>query len=274
MTQSTSKPKRGFPSPGRLLLVVTAVLVAAWMLVPTLVIIPLSFSSSKASFQFPPPGWSLDLYKNLASDKWLEAAVNSIEIATIVMILTTLVGTAAALGLNRWRSRAKGLVSGLLFAPMVVPTTVVAIGIYAVFLEWNLAGTLTGFVLAHSVIALPLVLVSVSASLRVYDRNQENVSASLGAGPVTTFMSVTLPQIRSGVVTGAVLAWLASFDEVIISLFLSSPRLQTLPVQMFASMRRELDPTVSAAASLVFILGAIAIPIVAFIQTRNQHVQR
>ncbi|XAS74302.1 ABC transporter permease [Micrococcaceae bacterium Sec5.1] len=268
------KPARSSsPRLARILLIVAAVLIAAWMIVPTLVIIPLSFSSSQASFQFPPPGWSLDLYRNLATGEWRDAALNSIKIAAVVTVLTTVLGTAAALGLDRSKFPGKGLITGSMFAPLIVPTSILAIGIYAVFLNWKLNGTFLGFVAAHSVVALPMVLVSVSSSLRVFDRNQENAAASLGAGPLTTFMSVTLPQIRSGVVTGAVLAFLASFDEVVVSLFLASPRLQTLPVLMFSSMRRELDPTVAAAATVVFALAAIAIPIVALIQTRNHHVR-
>ncbi|MEU4454492.1 ABC transporter permease [Nocardioides sp. NPDC023903] len=259
--------------PARLLLGFVAALVAGWMLLPTLVIIPLSFSSSHASFQFPPPGWSLDLYRNLASPVWFNATMNSLRIAAVVMCISTVVGTAAALALDRSKFRAKGGITALLFAPMIIPTAVVGIGVYATFLEWNLTGTYLGFIMAHCVVAMPMVLVAVTSSLRVYDRNQESAAASLGAGPVKTFFQVTLPQIRAGVATGAVLAFIESFGEVVISLFLASPRLQTLPVLMFISMRREVDTTVAAAATVILVAAVVVIPFIALLQTRNHHVQ-
>jgi len=137
---------------------------------------------------------------------------------------------------------------------MVVPQIVAAIGVYAVFLQWRLSGTVAGFVLAHTAIALPFVVVAVSAALRGHDRRLERAAASLGAGPWTTFRRITLPIILPGVLSGAVFAFVTSLDEVVVALYLQSPTLHTLPVQMFSSVTVETDPTIASASSLVLVV--------------------
>lgn len=234
-------------------------LVALWLTLPTLVVIPISFSD-QASFRFPPRDWSLRWYERFFDDGsgWLDAAVASLKIGLLSALVATALGTAAAIGLHRWaRQRAAQTLRGLLLLPMIVPGIVVAIGVYALFIKLRLLGTTLGFVCAHAVLGVPLVLVTVTASLQALDPQLERAAASLGAGPWTTARRVTLPLIAPGVLSGALFAFMASFDEVIIALFIKSPYLQTLPVQMFASMTRETDPTVAAAATLILLLTSI-----------------
>lgn len=236
-----------------------AVLVGVILVAPTLVVIPLSFTG-KASFMFPPENWSLRWYENFFTDPgWRDALLTSLRIALLVAVVASALGTAAALALDSKRIPGKGLVNGLLLSPMVVPQIVAAIGVYAVFLQWGLAGTTLGFVLAHTALAIPFVIVAVSAVLRGYDRRLEQAAASLGASPIATFTRVTLPLILPGVLSGAVFAFVTSLDEVLVALYLQSPELHTLPVQMFSSVTVETDPTIAAASTLVLVVTTLLI---------------
>ncbi|WP_067177337.1 ABC transporter permease [Microtetraspora niveoalba] len=244
-------------------------LVGAVLIAPTLIVIPLSFTG-KASFTFPPESWSLRWYQNFFTDPgWRDALLTSVRIALLVAVLASALGTAAALALDSGRVPGKGLINGLLLSPMVVPQIVAAIGVYAVFLKWGLAGTTLGFVLAHTALAIPFVIVAVSAVLRGYDRRLEQAAASLGAGPLTTFFQVTLPLILPGVLSGAVFAFVTSLDEVVIALYLQSPELHTLPVQMFSSVTVETDPTIAAASTLVLVVTTMLILLPQLLRRRS-----
>ena len=149
------------------------------------------------------------------------------------------------------KARPAGVLRFLLLTPMVVPGVVLAIGIYAVYLNTQFVGTLFGFVLAHTILAVPFVLIAVSANLEVFDRRLETAAASLGAGPLTTFRTVTLPLIAPGVLSGLLFAFATSFDEIIVSLFITNPYLKTLPVQILHSITRDADPTVAAVGTIL-----------------------
>jgi len=238
---------------------IAAALVGAWLIVPTLVVIPLSFTD-RATFQFPPPGWSLRYYREFFADPaWLGSLLNSLQLALMVTVAATVLGVAATFALVRGRFRGKSLINGALVAPMMVPGIIVAIAVYAAFLDWQLVGTPQGYVVAHTVLALPFVVITVSSTLRTFDRRLEQAAASLGAGPVATFRQVTLPLLAPGIASGAVFAFVTSFDEVVVSLFIQSPELQTLPVRMFTSVTTEIDPTIAAAASLIVVLTTLLV---------------
>jgi putative spermidine/putrescine transport system permease protein len=227
-----------------------AALVVAWLMIPVLVVLPLSFTGER-SFVFPPPSWSTRWYANLLEDSaWRDALFASLRIAAYVVVCSCIVGTAAALGLDRLRLRFKGALQALLLAPMIIPIVIVAVGIYSVFLPRSLTGTDLGFVLAHTVLALPFVIVSVSISLSGFDRRLEDAAASLGASPAVTFLRVTLPNIVPGMAAGAVFAFITSFDELVVALFLSSPVKRTLPVQMYTTLET-IDPTIAAASTVL-----------------------
>jgi putative spermidine/putrescine transport system permease protein len=244
-------------------------LVAVLLLAPTLVVIPMSFSAS-TTFEFPPSDWSLRWYEEFfSSADWRSALFNSVKIGVLVAILATVLGLAAALGLDRSRFAGRGALRSLMMAPLIMPGIVVAIAIYAVFLRWRLNGTVTGFVLAHTILALPLVVTTVSTSLAGFDRTVEVASASLGAGPWTTFRRVTLPLLLPGVLSGFVFAFVTSLDEVVIALFLQTPKLQTLPVQMYESITLEIDPTIAAASSLIVVVTTAILLLVPLARRRR-----
>lgn len=239
----------------RVILWVISMIVALWLIAPTLVVIPLSFTG-KASFVFPPESWSLRWYESFfSSPQWTTTLMNSLLIGLLVALLATVLGLLAVLGLRALTNKklATTLRIGLL-APMVVPGIVVAIGIYAVFLELGLVGTIPGFVFAHTVLALPFTVIAITAGFAGFDERLELASLSLGASRMTTFFTVTLPNIVPGMVSGALFAFVTSFDEVVLSLFIKSPYINTLPVLMYASVTRDTDPTLAAAATVILIL--------------------
>ena len=232
-------------------------IVIAFFILPTLFVIPMSFSSA-TTFQFPPPGFSWRLYENFFTNPvWLDSLGNSFLVASLTAVLATTIGTAAAVSLSRMDNRAARLVRTVLMVPIVSPAIVVAVAVYISFLGWRLTGTVTGYVLAHTAIAVPYVLVSVTGALGGFDQRLLKASASLGASPLTSFVRVTMPLISRGVLTGAIFAFIVSFDEVVIALFLRSPLFQTMPVQMYNSVTVEIDPTISAASSLMVVAVTI-----------------
>lgn len=239
----------------RIVLAIIAVFIAIWLIAPMLVVFPLSFSGDP-SFQFPPRSWSTRWYESFfTNSQWTDALGNSAVIGTLVAIIATILGTTAALAINRSTSRLAGTVQTLMLTPLIVPPIIAGAGIYTFFLQTDLVGTISGFVLVHVTLALPLVVIAVNASLSGYDRSLELAAASLGAGRLTTFVTVTVPLILPGMLAGIVFAFVTSFDEVIVSQFMVSPSLQTLPIMMYTSVTRTTDPTIAAAAALV--LGAV-----------------
>jgi putative spermidine/putrescine transport system permease protein len=237
---------------------IVAALVALWLVVPILVVLPISFNG-EASFDFPPESWSTRWYENLFTDSaWSDSLVNSFKTALLVVLFSTVLGTMCAIGLDRGRIPGKALIQAMVLSPMIIPLVIIAVGVYAVFLPWQLVGTTIGFVLAHTALAVPFVVVSVSTSLRGFDRRLEQAAASLGASPLTTFFRVTLPLIAPGLFAGAVLAFVTSFDEVVVALFLANPNLRTVPVQMFDTLQ-DVDPTVAAASTLVLTATTVVV---------------
>jgi putative spermidine/putrescine transport system permease protein len=238
-------------------LIVIGAVVALYFILPTLIVIPLSFSSASA-FQFPPQDFSLRWYENFFTDPiWLSSLGNSFLVATLAAIIATVVGTAAAVGLDRLTGRLAAFARTLLMISLVTPAIVVAVAVYIAFLQWHLTGSVFGYVIAHAALGVPFVLVSVTAALGGFDPKLLRASASLGASPLRSFITVTMPLISRGVLTGAIFAFVTSFDEVVIALFLRSPTFQTLPVQMYNSVTFELDPTISASSSLVVVAVTI-----------------
>jgi putative spermidine/putrescine transport system permease protein len=229
-------------------------IVVLLLLAPTLIVIPVSFGASH-SFVFPPASWSLRWYHEFfTNSKWTSSLINSIQVGLLSALLATIVGIGAAFGLDRTRFRGRAALRGGFLAPQIVPGIVVAVAIYIVFLPLHLGGTMIGFVLAHTVIAIPFVVICVSTSLAGFDRTVETASASLGATPVTTFRRVTLPLLLPGVLAGFVFSFVSSFEEVVIALFLQTPNLRTLPVQMYESITLQIDPTIAAASSLIVVV--------------------
>lgn len=238
----------------RVVLSTFAVLVGIILIAPTIAVIPMGFTD-KRSLSFPPSGWSLRWYEEFFTNpEWIGSLGNSVMIALVVTIVAVVVGTLAALALTRSALRFRGAVNLLFLAPLIVPVVVVGVGVYAVFLQWRLVGTPWGFILAHTVLAAPYVVITVSAALQTMDWGLVRAAGSLGATPWRAFRRVTLPHIAGGVASGALFAFITSFDETVVSIFLSTSDLRTLPVQMYSSVTRDTDPTIATASSLILVI--------------------
>ncbi len=236
--------------------------VFALLLTPLLIIVPISFSSARY-LQFPPPGWSLQWYaRYFENPAWIEATLVSVRVAVGATALSLVLGTALAYSVVRGRYRGRVLVERLGTGPMIVPHIVIAIAIYGLFARIHLTGTEAGLILAHTVLAIPFVLAVMSASLRTVDPTLEQAAMSLGVGRVGAIVRVTLPLIRPGIVSAGILAFLSSFDEVVVALFLSGTT-KTLPKQMFDNIMNEIDPTIAAISVLQIGLVVVALVLVA-----------
>lgn len=237
-------------------------LIALFLVAPSVIIVVMSFTSSSL-LRFPPAGFSTEWYGNFFEDeRWTGAAVTSLKVAAITTAVATVLGTLTALGIMRGRYRGRALVTALVLSPLVVPLIVVAVGMNLTFSRWGLTGTLVGLVLAHTSLAIPFVVVNVAASLRVIDANLELAARTLGAGPIRAFVRVTLPLIFPAVVAGALFAFITSWDEVVVAIFLSSSLTRTLPVVMWSEVHDSIQPTIAAVASMLTGLTVIALTLV------------
>lgn len=233
------------------------VLVLLFLIAPIAVVFPLSFSSGEL-LTLPTPGWSWRWYDDFfTSSKWLLATRNSFIVGIATAILATFLGTLCALGIFLGRFRGKALLVALLSTPMVVPVVVTAVAVYFAFSFVGLNNTLAGLVLAHTVLSVPYVLITVLATLSTFDRNLLKAAAACGAPPHIAFRRVVLPIIAPGVATGALFAFATSFDELIVAIFVSGPGQFTLPRQMYAGLREFLSPTIAAAAVLLILCSVL-----------------
>jgi len=252
----------------RTVLYAFAYMTAAYLIVPTLVIIPMSFTNSLL-LQFPPRGFSTRWYAAFINDQtWTSSAFTSLEVAALAMVLATGLGTLTALGLVRGRYPGLRFVNGLVLSPLIVPLVVVAVGMQLMFTRWNLTGTLAGFVAAHTALAMPFVVVNVGAGLHTIDPQLEIAARTLGAPPLRAFWRVTFPLLLPSVVAGALFAFITSWDEVVVAIFLSSPLVRTLPVIMWSEVHDSLQPTIAAVASMITALNLLLLSVAAFIQWR------
>jgi putative spermidine/putrescine transport system permease protein len=241
-------------TPTRLALLALGVATIVFLVGPMLVVIPLSFTEARI-LSWPPRGFSLQWYTEMFQDpQWSRGFVNSLQVALLTAVLSTILGTVGALGIVRGRFPGKGLVNALILSPLIVPVIIIAIGFFAFFAIARLNGSMAALVLAHTVLAVPFVVVNVATVLRTMDRNLELAAASLGASPVRTFWRITLPIILPGVFAGALFAFITSWDEVVVSIFLTSARYRTLPVEMWEQVRQVVDPTVAAVATTVMLV--------------------
>jgi putative spermidine/putrescine transport system permease protein len=233
------------------MVLILAILVAVFLIAPILIIIPMSFSTA-VSFQFPPPGYSLGYYRAFfGSHDWLEPTFNSFVIAGCSMVLTMLLVVPAAFGYVRHRFRGKSLFNMLMMAPLIIPHVVAALAYYGYLSALRLNGTIPGVVLAHGVLAVPIAFLVVSATLKGFDRNLERAAMSAGAGPMRTFFWVTLPVLRPGMMVAALFAFLFSFNEAVVSIFIAGRDATTLPKKMFESIRLESDPIIAVVSALL-----------------------
>jgi putative spermidine/putrescine transport system permease protein len=245
----------------------------AFMLAPILAIIPLSFNSG-SYLTYPLQGFSLRWYEAVfAPTPWMPALWNSLTIGGSVMVLATVLGTLAAYGLNYADFPGKTLVAVLLISPLVVPIVITALAIYIAFVPWGLVNSFTGLVLAHTVLAIPFVVITVSATLQGFDRTMPRAAASLGAGPLTSFFTVTLPLIAPGIVAGAVFAFVTSFDEVVVALFMAGPEQFTVPRRMFDALRDKLNPSIIALAVSLVTISTLLMVVMELLRWRTERLR-
>lgn len=250
----------------RIVLALVSACVAAFLVLPIALIVALSFGSSQW-LQFPPPGWTLQWYAQLFSDTdWLESILTSLEIATVTTIVAVLLGLLAAFGLTRGKFRGRELLRALFLTPMVLPVVVLAVALYAMFLRLHLNGTFVGFVIAHVIVALPFAILSITNSLERFDKSVEDAAILCGASPLEARIRVTLPAIRLGIFGAAIFSFLASWDEVVIAIFMASPDLQTLPVRIFSTLRQDLSPVIAAVSTLLVAFTALLMLVAAIIR--------
>ena len=237
----------------------TCLLVAAYLLAPLAIVVVISFSSAPF-LQFPPPGLSLRWYDNLFSDAgWISSLLVSIQVLVPSALLATVIGTAASYALVRGSVPGAAAISACLMLPIVVPGIITAAALFGVFRGLGLNGTLPGLVIGHTVLTLPYVVATVSSALRSLDPRLEDAAATMGAPPWAAFRRITLPLLAPGVLSGLLFAMVVSFDELIVSLFVSTARVRPVPVQMWSNLRGDFDPTIAAIASLCFLFALVAL---------------
>ena len=236
-------------------MIVLALLGALFLIAPILIVVPMSFSTA-ISFQFPPPAYWLGYYRKFfTSEEWLEPTLNSLVIAVGAMLFTLLLVIPAAFGYVRYRFRGKSLVNLLIMSPLIVPHVVSALAYYGFLGRARLTGTHLGVIVAHGVLAVPVAFLVISATLKGFDRNLERAAMSAGAGPFRTFFHVTLPVLRPGMLVGALFAFLSSFNEAVVALFIGGRGAATLPKKMYESIRLESDPVIAVVSTLL--VGAV-----------------
>jgi putative spermidine/putrescine transport system permease protein len=230
----------------RLWLYAFGIVAIAFLVMPTLIVIPMSFSDTQY-LEFPPRAYSLKWYENyFGSAEWMRATIVSLRAALLTSIFATIIGTAVTYGIRMGSARLRTPLSGFFILPMAVPAILIAIGTLFVFAPLKLVNTTAGLVIAHTMLAIPFVVIVTTAGLLAYDLNQELVARSLGASRIRAFFTVTLPQIRFSVITSALFAFYVSFDEVVIAMFISTGAGGTLNRKMFNALRDQIDPTIAA----------------------------
>ena len=278
MTRGSDKHGQGRPPGGMLpdivfhifgpVLTGLGALIAIAVILPILIVFPISLSSTRY-MTFPPMDYSARWYEAYFQvPEWTSASLYSAEIGILSTALALLLGIPAALGLSRGAFAGRGAIIVLFVVPLVLPFIIIAIALYFAFASVGLTGTTAGLVIAHAVLALPFVVVVVLASLAQFDVRLERAAASLGANRLVTFWTVTLPLIRPGVISAALLSFLSSFNEFLVALFLVSTDRVTLPIQFWKGLRFETNPTIAAVASMLIVLTLLSLGLVQLIRYR------
>lgn len=252
---------------------VLAVLTITFLLAPIVIIVAVSFNDT-ALFVFPPERWSLRWYDALwANRTWHEAGWFSLWLACLVTLASLALGVPAAYGLARGRFRGRGLAEAFLISPMVVPVIVLALGLYMLFSAARLIGSALALFLAHTLLALPVVIVVAGAAFRRQDAAIELAARSCGASFARAFWHVALPSVRPAVIAAGIFAFLTSFDEVVLVLFLGGPRTTTIPKKIWESVKFELDPSLTAISTILIVLSLVALLIVEAARRYRPHPQ-
>jgi putative spermidine/putrescine transport system permease protein len=251
-----------------------------FLMIPILVVVPLSFNAqdlftfTPGMLAFDPEAYSLRHYRSFFTDeRWTRAAWNSAIIAPLATVLATALGTLAAVGLSQSQMPWRGAVMAVLISPMIVPVIISAAGMYFFYSRVGLQGTYLGVVLAHAALGTPFVIITVTATLVGFDRSLTRAAANLGANPLTTFFRVQMPLILPGVISGGLFAFITSFDEVVVVLFVGAQQQKTLPWQMFTGLREQISPTILAAATMLVALSIALLTTVELLRRRSERLR-
>lgn len=244
-----------------------------FLTLPILVIIPLSFNS-EPYFTYPMPGFSLRWYeKFILSPEWQLAMTNTFIVGIASTLLACVLGILAALGLAHPKLKGGAIVQGLLLSPMIVPVIITAVGVYFAFSPWGLVNNLVGLIIAHAALGVPFVVISVTATLAGFNENLTRAGRSLGASPLRVFMSIKLPLIAPGVISGGLFAFATSFDEVVVALFLTSSDQRTVPREMWSGVREQLSPTILAVATVLVVTSALLLVSLELLRRRTERLR-
>lgn len=251
-------------------------LVFLFLIAPILIIVPLSFNAepyftfTSGMLSLDPEAYSLRWYRDFFENpQWLHSLRNSVVIGLAATVLATVLGTLAALGLARSEMPFRGPIMGVLISPMIVPVIIAAAGMYFFYSRIGLAQTLPGVIMAHAALGTPFVVITVTATLTGFDQSLTRAAASLGADPTTTFFRIVMPLILPGIISGALFAFITSFDEVVVILFLASFEQRTIPLQMWAGIREQISPTILAVATMLIALSTLLLATLELLRRRS-----
>jgi len=248
-------------------------LILLFLVFPIFIIIPFSFNA-EPYFSYPIPGFSTRWYVEFfASDAWRGSLRNSLIVALPTMVLSTALGTLAALGLTLANFPLKGLVVGLILSPMMIPHIIIGLGLFFFYVEIGIVHTFIGMILAHTTLAVPFVVLTVTATLANFNTNLVRAAAILGAGPITVFRRIVLPMILPGVLSGALFAFVVSFDELIVALLISGVEQRTLPRQIWSGIRESISPVIMTVATLLILLATVLMLITEWFRRRSERLQ-
>lgn len=265
---------------GAVSLSASAYLVLMFLMLPILVIIPLSFNAepfftfTEGMLSFDAEAYSIKWYQEIFSDdKWILAIKNSFFIGLCATIIATVLGTLAAIGMSNSDMPFQKAIMAMLLSPMIVPLIITAAGMFFFYTQLNLAGSYLGVIIAHAALGTPFVIITVNAALAGFDYSLVNASLGMGAKPTYTFIKVIMPLIRPGVISGALFAFVTSFDEVVVVLFLAGPEQRTIPRQMFSGLREEISPTILAVATLLVVVSMLLLLTLEYLRARSERIR-
>jgi len=259
---------------------VICALVFLFLIAPILIIVPLSFNAepyftfTQGMLSLDPDAYSLRWYeKFFTSESWIHSIKNSFIIAIAATFVATSLGTLAALGLSRAHMPGRTLIMSLMISPMIVPLIISGAAMFFFYSQINLAQTHIGVILAHAALGTPFVVITVTATLVGFDTRLVRAAQSLGATPQTTFFKVILPLIAPGVISGALFAFITSFDEVVIVLFLAGYEQRTIPLEMWSGIREQISPTILAVATMLITISIVLLTTLELLRRRNEKIR-
>jgi len=259
---------------------ITAWAVLFFLMLPILIMIPLSFNAepffsfTPGMLRLDPEAYSLKWYAAVFnSQNWMMAIRNSFFIGICATVIATTLGTVAAVGLASDDMPFRRTITALLLSPMIVPLIIVAAGMFFFYTRFNLVGSFAGIIIAHAALGVPFVIITVTATLTGFDRSLYRAGLSLGASPLRVFRDIVIPLIRPGVISGALFAFVTSFDEIVLVLFLAGPEQGTIPRQMFSGLREQISPTILAVATLLIIVSILFLATLELLRRRSEKIR-